>query len=66
MQIGSSLMRASLQGYAVLKVAGRGQGLEALRAMLARRFTGGRAVAKAQGDASVAPPVAAPPAPEED
>lgn len=38
MQIGSSLMRASLEGYAVLKVAGRGRGLEALRAALSQRF----------------------------
>ena len=36
--LGSDLMANSLEGYAVLKVAGKGAGLEALRQMLSARF----------------------------
>ncbi len=38
MALGSDLMTASLEGYAFLKVAGKGDGLEALRQTLGARF----------------------------
>lgn len=38
MALGSDLMVASLEGYALLKVAGRGEGLDALRQSLGARF----------------------------
>lgn len=38
MALGSDLMVASLEGYALLKVAGRGEGLDALRQSLGSRF----------------------------
>lgn len=38
MALGSDLMMASLEGYAFLKVAGRGEGLDALRQALGARF----------------------------
>lgn len=38
MALGSDLMVASLEGYAHLKVAGRGDGLEAMREALGSRF----------------------------
>ena len=37
MALGSDLMVASLEGYALLKVAGRGEGLDALRQSLGAR-----------------------------
>lgn len=40
--LGSDLMAASLEGYAVLKVAGKGEGLQAMRRMLSARFNRGR------------------------
>lgn len=45
--LGSDVMSASLEGYAFLKIAGKGQGVEALKAMLGRRFdtSGGEAAA---------------------
>lgn len=36
--IGADIMKASLQGYALLKVSGRDQGLEGLRETLGTRF----------------------------
>jgi len=36
--LGSDLMTNGLEGYAFLKIAGKGQGLEALRQMLSARF----------------------------
>ena len=36
--LGSDLMTNSLEGYAVLKVAGKGAGLDSLRQMLSARF----------------------------
>lgn len=36
--IGSDLMTNSLEGYAVLKAAGQGEGLDSLRRMLSARF----------------------------
>jgi len=42
MALGSDLMVNSLKGYACLKVAGKGAGLDALRRMLAARFARGR------------------------
>ena len=42
MALGSDLMTASLEGYAVLKVAGKGAGLDGLRQMLSARFNRGR------------------------
>lgn len=38
MALGSDLMVASLEGYAHLKVAGRGDGLEGMREALGSRF----------------------------
>ena len=37
--LGSDLMANSLEGYAVLKVSGRGAGLDSLRQMLSARFS---------------------------
>ena len=37
--VGSTIMQASLQGYALLKVTGRNQGLEGLRETLGARFS---------------------------
>ena len=42
MAVGSDLMNASLEGYAVLKVAGKGAGLDGLRQMLSARFGRGK------------------------
>lgn len=42
MAIGSDLMTNSLEGYAVLKRAGKGEGLDAMRQLLAARFTRGK------------------------
>jgi hypothetical protein len=39
------LMTNSLEGYAVLKIAGKGQGLESLRQMLSARFSRGKRAA---------------------
>ena len=36
--VGASIMRASLQGYSLLKVSGQNQGLEGLRETLGARF----------------------------
>lgn len=49
--LGSDLMVNSLEGYAVLKVAGKGAGLDSLRQMLSARFARGR-----RGAAQAAPP----------
>jgi hypothetical protein len=38
MALGSDLMNNALEGYAVLKVAGKGEGLDIMRKMLAARF----------------------------
>lgn len=43
MAIGSGLMVNTLQGYAFLKVAGKGKGLDEMRKMLSARFTRSRA-----------------------
>jgi hypothetical protein len=53
MALGSDLMAGSLEGYAVLKVAGKGAGLEGLRQMLSNRFSRkARTVAPELGGAS--------------
>jgi hypothetical protein len=39
MALGSDVMSASLEGYALLKVMGKGSGLEALRQGISARFT---------------------------
>lgn len=39
--LGSDVMMAALEGYALLKVSGRGQGLEGLRQNLSYRFGSG-------------------------
>lgn len=39
MALGSDLMNNALEGYAVLKVAGKGQGLDRMRETLAARFS---------------------------
>lgn len=58
--LGSDVMTASLAGYAMLKVMGKGSGLEALRGGVARRFIRSRpASPDAQG------PKGNPPQPEQ-
>ena len=52
MALGSDLMTASLEGYAVLKVSGRSAGLDGLRQALSARFRSRR------GEAAAPPPVA--------
>jgi len=42
MALGSDLMTNALEGYAVLKVAGKGQGLDEMRKMLSARFARSR------------------------
>ena len=42
MALGSDLMTASLEGYAVLKVSGKGNGLDGMRQALSARFNRGR------------------------
>lgn len=50
--LGSDVMRCALNGYALLKVAGRNQGLEGLRKELGSRFAkSGRAPEEAVGPA---------------
>ncbi len=39
--LGSDVMSAALEGYAFLKVAGKGEGLDAVRKSLSARFSGG-------------------------
>jgi hypothetical protein len=59
MAIGSDLMTNALEGYAVFKVAGKGQGLDEARKALAARFTRGpRAPTPPTGPASNGPPTA--------
>ena len=41
MALGSDVMVASLEGYAVLKAVGKGEGVEALKKMLGKRFDNG-------------------------
>ena len=38
MALGSDLMVNALEGYAFLKIAGKGEGLDALRKMMSARF----------------------------
>ena len=38
MALGSDLMSNALEGYAFLKIAGKGEGLDALRQMLSARL----------------------------
>ena len=38
MALGSDLMTNALEGYAFLKIAGKGEGLDALRKMMSARF----------------------------
>lgn len=49
--LGSDLMTNALEGYAFLKIAGKGEGLDALRQMLSARFSrgAGRVVQPAAG-----------------
>lgn len=47
--LGSDVMNASLEGYALLKVSGRNQGLEGLRQALSARF--GKTVRRAEPSA---------------
>lgn len=51
MALGSDVMRAALEGYALLKVSGRNQGLEGLRQGLSARF--GRTARRTEPPASV-------------
>ncbi|RZL01400.1 MAG: hypothetical protein EOP36_11755 [Rubrivivax sp.] len=52
MALGSDVMSAALEGYALLKVLGKGSGLDALRQGMSARFS--RSSSKVQG-AAVAP-----------
>ncbi len=45
--LGSDLMNASLEGYALLKVMGKGSGLEALRKSMSARFSRSPATSQA-------------------
>ncbi|MDR0183828.1 hypothetical protein [Lysobacter arvi] len=48
MALGSDVMVAALEGYAVLKVVGKGEGVESLKKLLSKRFAvGPREAAKA-------------------
>ena len=47
MALGSDVMSASLEGYALLKVTGKGSGLEALRQGISARFSRGARAGKA-------------------
>jgi len=49
MALGSDLMTASLEGYAVLKVSGKSAGLDGLREALSARFRGRRSEAPDEG-----------------
>jgi hypothetical protein len=49
--LGSDVMSLALEGYALLKVAGKNQGLEALRKELSSRFSKTRAADAAPGPA---------------
>ena len=53
--LGSDLMNGALEGYAVLKVSGKGEGMEALRKLLSQRFT---RTPRAPDPAPVPPPAA--------
>ena len=55
MALGSDLMVNSLEGYAVLKVAGKGAGLDTLRAMLSVRFGRGRQATQAMPAGATGP-----------
>jgi hypothetical protein len=58
--LGSDLMTASLEGYALLKLSGRNQGLEGLRDALSARFPGHRRT-PASATPVVTPPGTTPP-----
>ena len=51
--LGSDVMVAALEGYALLKIAGKGEGLESLRRTLSARFN-------RSGPAAAAPPATLP------
>ena len=53
MALGSDVMVAALEGYALLKIAGKGEGLESLRRTLSARFN-------RSGPAAAAPPATLP------
>ncbi len=46
MALGSDLLSAALEGYAIAKAFGKGAGLDALKEAMATRFSGKRRVAK--------------------
>ena len=56
MALGSDVMVAALEGYAVLKAVGKGEGINELKKLLGRRFEGGP---RAKDDAEVPEPAAA-------
>ncbi|RYY85711.1 MAG: hypothetical protein EOO15_16340 [Chitinophagaceae bacterium] len=51
MALGSDVMSAALDGYALLKVMGKGSGLDNLRQGIAARFSRGSRVPKAESQA---------------
>ena len=53
MALGSDVMVAALEGYAVLKAVGKGDGVEALKKLLSKRLAVGAREAKAAEVASV-------------
>ncbi len=46
MALGSDILCAALEGYAIAKAFGKGAGLDALKETMAARFTGRHATAK--------------------
>ena len=46
MALGSDILCAALEGYAIAKAFGKGSGLDALKETMAARFTGRHATAK--------------------
>ncbi|WP_374011998.1 hypothetical protein [Pseudoxanthomonas koreensis] len=55
--LGSDLMHVALEGYAVLKVWGRDEGMEALKRLLSQRFSRATRSPVAQPDPEPVPAV---------
>lgn len=53
--LGSDVMVCALEGYAVLKAVGKGDGVEALKKLLSKRFEGGPRKAETVAQVSVRP-----------
>ncbi|MBL8394341.1 MAG: hypothetical protein JNK99_06235, partial [Candidatus Accumulibacter sp.] len=46
MALGSDVLAAALEGYAIAKAFGKGAGLDSLKEAMATRFSGGRRAAR--------------------